>query len=487
MNFLKNRYIPTEIFIIVFYFVLWFFMYFSVRIPSDNLYIVLLFSLQLFFWISLYFIYNKSTNSDLEKFKFSIFIIMVFMFCFQNIGLGIISGTYLDRLSGQLLIVMKSIFVFSFIIYLLIVDNKVSLKIDIVDFVGLLFIFYCVLSFIFSEAPVLSRASNLRNFIMPIVLVFLGRKLLFTNYYLLKLIKYLYYLCLLFGIIGMIEYFLISDPLLFKLIGLKEVFFAKIGKSVVPGTLYSNEGGIYIRRMISVFYDPLTLGFFFSTVSVYAISIRKLTFLPFIFLCLFFTYHKAGILIVLISISYLIIQKFNLKIIRTLAIYIMIATMFGGMYYIIINYPTSAISHLKGLYGGLSSIIIKPFGYGIGTGGYFSWMYGIVEDSKAAYSLGADSGVGSIARQVGIPGLVFYFLWIILILKKLISFRKTLTNKHSLNLRIINSLIVMIGSYVLLVFLTENILSLYANYLIFIFSGIFLERYKNSNSQTILT
>jgi hypothetical protein len=364
------------------------------------------------------------------------------------------------------------------------VRGKLDLRIDNIDVLGYLFIIYCFSSFIISNAPFLSKASNLRNFIMPIILILLGRKLLFSVSSLKKIITWLYYITILFCIIGLIEYFIIEDQLLFQILGVKQVFLAKIGKEIIPGTLYSREAGIYIRRMISIFYDPLTTGFFFSIVFAYSLAIKKYIFLPLILFCLILTYHKAGLLLALITGSYLIIQKMNIKIIRTSLVITMFLTLIVTAYFYILNYPSSAISHLKGLYGGLSSIIVKPLGYGIGSGGYFSWMYGIVESSKEAYSLGADSGIGSMGRQIGAPGLILYISWLGILINNLISYRKLIEKKQLIEIRLLNTSIGLLLSYLLLIFLTENIISLYSNYLIFIFAGVLLERYKVFKQET---
>jgi len=427
---------------------------------------------------------NKNLNKfDLNEFNLILFIIMIFMFCFQNIGLGIIGGDNIDRISGQFLIIMKSFFVFCFLVYLIIIKGKINFYIDNVDIAGWMFILFCFYSFLVSPAFFLSKASNLRNFIMPVVLLFLGKYLCFNIANIKKIITWLYYLCILFCLIGLIEYFIIEDQLLFQLIGLKKVFLAKIGQELIPGTLYSNEAGIYIRRMISIFYDPLTAGFFFSIVFVYSFAIKKYTFLPLILFCLLLTYHKAGLLLVIITLSYVIIQKMNIKILRKLLVSSMFLTLTVSGYYYILNYPSSAISHLKGLSGGLSSAIIKPLGHGIGAGGYFSWMYGVSQRGETAYSLGADSGIGSMGTQIGAVGIIFYLYWLYMIFKKLLSYRKHQLIDKTIEIKILNVLIGLLLSYFVLIFFTENIISLYSNYLIFIFCGIFLERYKVSKQE----
>lgn len=462
-------------------------MFFFTRIPSNTLYLPLLVVIQLFFWGVVFSLYNYSSNIDFEEYKITLFTIMIFMFCFQNLGLGMISGDYINRTSGQFLIIMKSIFVCCFLAYLIIVRGKLNLRIDYIGVVGTLFIIYCFVSFVLSNAPFLSKASNLRNFIMPVILLLLGRHLLFSISSTKKIITWLYYISILFCIVGLIEYFIIEDQFLFQLIGVKQVFLAKIGQELIPGTLYSNEAGIYIRRMISIFYDPLTTGFFFSIVFAYSLAIKKYTFLPLILFCLILTYHKAGLLLVIITGSYLIIQKMNIKFIRTSLVVMMFLTLFVTAYFYIMNYPSSAIAHLKGLYGGLSSAIVKPLGYGIGSGGYFSWMYGIVENSKEAYSLGADSGIGSMGRQIGALGLILYISWLGILINSLISYRKMIEKNKLVEIRLLNTSIGLLLSYLPLIFLTENIISLYSNYLIFIFAGVLLEKYKNFKVDTAVS
>jgi len=432
--------------------------------------------LQATFWLFVFYLRNWFKHNN----HWFIYLIIL-GFSFQNIWLGIFSGDALNREFGQVLIVLKSLFIVSLIAFLFIqyvIENKkIKLTISKVDVFGLLFIAIASVSFIMSSYPILSKASNLRNFIMPILVFFAGRMLVVNSYLQFnKILNFIVTFGVFAAIIGLIEFLILDIKTLFFISNSSKVFLAKIGQEVDIPNIYTQFGALLFRRLVSIFYEPLTAGFYFSAAFIISILLKRNFAATILFFALAFTFHKAGWVIAAFTLSYFLISRIKPEWVKKPLFIVLTLGFCFSIWVSLVLVQTSVLSHWLGLVGGIQSGFSKPFGHGIGSGGYFSWMYGAIAQDVNRYSFGVDSGVGSISYQLGIVGVFCYFGWIILIFKKL---SKLLVVKNPIqdNAHFISSILVVKGlllSYMIVVIFTENALSLYSNYLIFLLSGILI-------------
>lgn len=460
---------------IVFYFLLGWTLIFSLpRLKSELLfYTGYIFIVIVFFVVSAIIVYTDQNKLSCLLFA------MIIGFSVQNIWIGFVSGSHFERQNGQILIGLKSLYIIIYLFILFLYDvNKRQYQffrnIKSADWFGLLFIAFVLISGILtnSSIPIMSKITNSRNFIMPILAFYLGRLLYPEEIEIRNIVKFLLNFAVITSLIGFIEFFLINDDVLFDFINLPEVYYAKIGLRTIPGTLFTRIGEFRSRRLISIFYDPITAGFFFTVTFVYAVQYKKIVYSIIIGLALFLTFHKASWAIAVFYIGIIFSERLKRNIFRIL-IYSSFIGGFVALAYILIEIiPSSATVHFIGLRSGIQSAINFPLGNGLGSGGYFSWMYGVTSSNKYAYQLGSESGIGSIGYQLGLLGLILYIFWLYFITidirNKIKSIESIWLKKYSL------TTFALVFSYFFIFSLSENALSIYNNYIIFISSGIIM-------------
>lgn len=249
-----------------------------------------------------------------------------------------------------------------------------------------------------------------------------------------KIYIILAYVMLFFGVL-----LLIGSYDLYKMIGIENVYFAKglpgEGTMAMPGRFTTDIFHVHIQRMGSLYYEPVTLSYFFSAVAIFSyivewtksVLLRKSTSIIMTFGILL-TGGKGGMLIVAsIIISSVLFKFFSLETIHlksTTAFWIstvisfVIVGCFSNFYGQ--EYAGPAAAHFNTIEKTWQTIVNTPFGHGIAQGGFNSDS-GNMEDIM---STGAESALMSFGYQLGIQGVLAIFLSFYVMTKMVI------TNSH---------------------------------------------------------
>jgi len=397
------------------------------------------------------------------------------VFFIQNVLIGYFGNHESSRLTFQILIATKSVLISIMVCISFALKQNWNIKKifsqKIIYFtVAVLMVFS--LFFILSPHPTMARAASLRNIAMPL-LAFIFGYLIYSGSNFFRIIYMFLYFSVFLAIFGLFEFFFIDDKTLYDTFNIQTVYYAKVNRFVIPGTLFSDIGGYFSRRLVSFTSDPLAVGYWLCFVSLMAFALKRFTIFFILLIPLFLTFNKTAIAIVFISI-FLFWVEMRLKnvFIKTFMYSISIGIYVVGILTLYLFVKSSANSHILGLVGGLTQGILNPFGLGLGSGGYFSWIYNITEQGANAYSMGSDSAVGSVAAQIGIVGLVIYLGWFYYIFRAFTKFHL----ESKTDLRVLTILKTLIFSFIIALPMTENIMSINVNFILFILVGMYFRK-----------
>ncbi|WP_212741402.1 hypothetical protein, partial [Bifidobacterium moukalabense] len=263
---------------------------------------------------------------------------------------------------------------------------------------------YCLMMYMVYPQTLASFIASLRNLIAPPLFLLFG-------YGIARRVKFKA-TCILYVAIGFFVYLFglyeqFVNPNFWVERGLSKVWELKgikIGYGGLPMNVYSSEmvGGQQIRRMISLFADPIHLGAFLFLSFLLAVYLRR-KIIAFLFLtgCIL-TVSKGALLGVLISlVIYVIINKAG-------TIYASLTSLFCGVCviaFILFSLSSSTgsmLAHINGFTGAFGSLVRHPFGLGCGNVGVLASLNGTVKSSIT------ESGFGSLIGQIGLVGLLAY-------------------------------------------------------------------------------
>ncbi len=404
---------------------------------------------------------------------------MIVAFSFQNVFLGFVTGDEMIQFQGQVLIGLKTLYVAVlcvFVLALVVSGERTGVHLQAVDIAGFVMIGYVAISFLRSDFPLMARITNVRQFVVPIMLYLVARFMPVDKEDLHNYLRFLLGFGVLLAVVGFIERFVIQDGLLFRVANMEKVTLAKVGLEEVPGTLWTDLGNLrHFRRLVSVFYEPINAGYFFAAVAVIAAARRRVVITILTSVATFLTFAKAAWALMVVAAGVFVLQRFRSGRIRWAGYGVIALGYAFGVYLTAVVVRSSTTQHLIGLASGLAAALAEPFGHGIGSGGYFSWIFGVQVDPVSARQFGSDSGIGSIGQQLGLVGIVFYLTWLGLLLRSL----ERTAQRLSLSARAhdpvrITALVAFALAFGLAmnVFLQENALSIYANYIIVTLAGI---------------
>ena len=405
---------------------------------------------------------------------------MIVAFSLQNVFLGFVTGDEMIQFQGQVLIGLKTLYVgmlCSFVLGL-VVRGERTVRLQAVDIAGFVMIGYVAISFLRSDFPLMAKVTNVRQFVVPIMLYLAARFMPVDKEDLHNYLRFLLGFGVLLAAVGFIERFAIEDGLLFRVANMEKITLAKIGREEIPGTLWTDLGSLrHFRRLVSVFYEPINAGYFFGAVAVIAAARRRVVITVITSIATFLTFAKAAWALLAAAFGIFLLQHFRSRRVRWAGYLLIVLGYVVGVYLTAVVVASSTTQHLIGLASGLMAAVQEPFGHGIGSGGYFSWIFGVTTDPVAARQFGSDSGIGSIGQQLGMVGIVFYLTWLGLLLKGLEQATRkvesVLTPRDPVRLTALVAFALTFG-LTLNVFLQENALSIYANYITLTLAGITL-------------
>jgi hypothetical protein len=188
-----------------------------------------------------------------------------------------------------------------------------------------------------------------------------------------------------------------------------DVLWRKKNLPVVPNTHYppnffSSEtlGGEQLRRMVGSFADPVQLGTFLFVVFVAAwyVGRRVTTVLSVVAAVL--AISKGALL------GFLTFAYFRTRFLQSSTAAFLAATGALGMgiafyLYTEVHSTGSTSVHIEGLTSALTALPSHPLGHGMGATGILAGLF-----TKEQSSVSAESGVGVIVGQLGVPGIAIF-------------------------------------------------------------------------------
>lgn len=427
-KFLNKKIIKTNIFLdfLKIYLVVGFVML-PILCTFFNAVLGLLLIISFYLLFGLVFYFKYSAYKDLSFF----ILFPLFISVFQNIILGILSPK-LSETHISFLLASGSVYAFITLAVLLFKQAKIKYIVKtILIFLSLLILYGMTLSLV-TKFDFAGFVSGFRNLSCCFVYLLLGycsiRKINFTNFN--KIITFIFIVTLLFGL-----YELLIDPFVwvkFNIGDLREKKGIPLYGSPVPVNFYSSEivFGSQIRRMSSLFADPVNLGTFFAFTAIYYLYLNKRGFFILSVLGIVLSVSKGGLLALLILIT---IYFYNRKR-KMLFLFLLSICFLAGVTFLIFSFNSSTQSvaaHLNGFFSSFTYILNKPLGSGIGNVGTLSAVVtGFTEETTAIF----ESGFGMILGQLGFFGLFLYSGYYIRVMLKIKNLKLLRQKKFAITL-----------------------------------------------------
>lgn len=428
-------------------------------------------------------IFTRAEKKDRLIDTLKIFIVLLTL---QNVLIGI-GGAITERVWGtvdtdiRLLTQIPTLFAVLLLLYL-IFKKKFTYK--RYDFIAIIFFFIIGVSFLLTKVNFLSKISYARNYIFFYIVFMVGRSIIVDKEKIKELAKFYIYVALFvisFGVIGEVFF---SKEIWEEIFGVKYAFQAK-GLNLngeLPSMWRTLILGFDVPRMVSTYMEPVNLSYFMASAAIISIFFKwtnnkKIRIITGVILIVgqILTFGKGGVLLLLSTIGSILIymiltmlfkerinisMKFNIiKLLVVIGIVII-----GIIYYYFIG--DSAAPHFWGIINGFNKIIENPLGYGLGSGGNFANIFGVVGHQEWLES-GSESALISIGYQLGILGMIFFIVIFEIISRELFKVYKKTNEKASLGLSFAVFLVVLVSIF------QENTLSPQCISFIMLFAGAY--------------
>ena len=340
-------------------------------------------------------------------------ILTIFVFL-QNIVLILLSRN-INATLYSIIVVIKELYVILVILWSF-RKKRVIDRIELICYVSLIIL--CGLFFVHQRGGFMSSLASLRQLSFPFIFYIFGKSISISRNGMQKSIYFFVRMSLFSVLFGLVE--MILGDRVWALLGIKEYMtfkgterFIRSG-NIVPSAFYSYD--FYpiiprIRRMASVFADPVILGQILGMAFILAAFFKDLTsvknkrlmYCILLGLGLILSIAKGGIIIAGISALMLIRELWRKKIFSGLCI--IIAAMLAVRYIVFGLANSLSISkHLDGLLGGIDILRRNLFGLGIGGYGNIGNNYSIENVIE-----GSESFIGAALGQIGI--FVIVYMW----------------------------------------------------------------------------
>lgn len=352
---------------------------------------------------------------------------LVTLLLFQNLCIGIGAHMFGNTNENLKFVTQIPFLTIGIIFIVLLYSKKINNRKDQKIFFCLL----CtciVLSFFIGRGSLQAILINLRNMLTFYFAYSIGRASLKSKDQLDSFIKYIHFLSIIILIFGII--LLVGGYKFYKVIGIKEVYIAK-GSPIIGERLDSRfKTTILVNqytRMGSILYEPVNLAYFYSLCVLIAIYYRyqnqiksKIIYKITSIIGLILTFGKGGYLITLSIILLTTLTKLIYSINKKISIHkamklsgvIGVALIIIFCVYYYTNIGGAANPHFWGILKTWQSILNKPIGYGLGTGGNMSAKFNGMNFNDLL-STGGETAFMSFMYQLGIQGAIFLALCVL--------------------------------------------------------------------------
>lgn len=333
-------------------------------------------------------------------------------------------------------------------------------------------VLYCawiLIGLVSSPAPFMYKAYNMRSLTVFVIALLAFINIGIGSHDLVFIKKIVVIITMLISVFGLFEFFM-PDFLWDTIIGLKKYTTNRAGGGTMVNRSYSSDLkfliGRPVRRMLSFYAEPVTLGSYFTFTFAYFtftsknIKYRKLL-LCLVFICGLLVVSKLFVLAIIVILGY----KYILKkpVFYPLILFSAILYFVAGYLYEVFGKAHGSFSHLFGYYTGIDLLADYPLGFGLGMAG----NKGFLQHNSVTGEFGGESGLGNIIAQIGYPG----FLFLIMILFIMYLFKKKFNEANNPEYL---GLFVALFTYVINFYLSSASLGLTGNIMFFIFAGIYL-------------
>jgi hypothetical protein len=193
--------------------------------------------------------------------------------------------------------------------------------------------------------------------------------------------------------------------------------------------------GFTVLRLRSFVGEPINTSYMLGTLAAWHFYKRKTGLALILSVTVFFTFAKSGIILLLMSLAwFLLCTKRTIRKIGWFTLGAMISPIPLFALYVnasdnvhvldFVKNPlnfflgnNTAFTHASGLILGIKAAFTNPLGAGLGVGGNFGQIF---TSSKRIewISSGSESGIGVIAFQLGLPGLLLVLAFVFKVLSK---------------------------------------------------------------------
>lgn len=346
---------------------------------------------------------------------------IILLLCFQNFCIGL--GAHLasnTSINLRYLTQIPFIVIFMLFANLFLKNCKKNIK-SKTDKFFIIYILAIIFSFMIGRGNINSILINIRNMTVFYMAYYIGKYSITDKKNLDKYFISFQKISLIVVFVGIILLF--GGYKLYSSIGIDEVYIAKGSSSLLggfSGRFYTEIGHIAVQRMGSLYYEPVNLSYFLSIAFLFALfykidNKKYLTFIIIDFMGLILSFGKGGIMVagaaiaimILIHISKKLLFRFNEKKGIKRSIFIIICFMVVFCIYYYQHFGGSVKPHFWGLIQTWQSVISKPWGHGLGTGGNMATLF---DSSKNWLSSGGESGIMSFIYQYGFQGILLFVL-----------------------------------------------------------------------------
>lgn len=352
---------------------------------------------------------------------------IILLLVFQNFALGL--GAHLfGNMNSSLSLLTQIPFVIIAVEWMVLIINQKQLiaenrhhRLFFLILLALMFI-----SLMFGRGTFQSILVNIRNMTVFFVAYEIALFNLVTekDFYLFE--KFCFRLGVVVLALGIV--LLIGGFRLYEVIGIREVYSAK-GSPLIGNALDDRFTTSLINkgydRMGSIFYEPVNLGYFFSALTISSFFTRwtkykkkKNLFFFLMLIGLALSLGKGGYLITIAVFGYvMVLRVFNSlrkvvgkKQLRNGIVGIVAIAVISFAIYYYKNIGAAVSPHFWGIIQTWGSVMNRPYGYGLGTGGNAALIFG---SSTDWYATGGETQLMSFMYQIGMQGVFAFFICVI--------------------------------------------------------------------------
>ena len=327
----------------------------------------------------------------------------------QNIYMGIITP-YVSAMQIQIMVVINFVFAVLLCLFVYFIQPKLMSKRLIKNTVWIIVftVGYSLATIVLFHASPMSGFASLRNILNPMMFFLIG--LLTCKVTILKrFLKYVSFIAMFVFAFGVYERFI--NPDIWNTLNLADLWTKK-GipvnlSSGLPLNYYSSEtiGGEQLRRMVSSFADPVNLGTFLFFGFMAAWYLKKYLLAFFMIIATALTISKGALLGLLV---FLVVwaKNYTPKAVFFLILMTSGVAGLGFLGYTMMHSTMSALMHLTGFFSAFLELPHHPLGRGLGNIGVLAGLY-----STGAETGITESGLGMIIGQLGVVGIVLFFIF----------------------------------------------------------------------------